>query len=134
VLAEFVEARLLPGLPVTAEAFWSGFAAMLADLVPENRRLLALRDRMQAQIDDWLAARRGTDWDNAAWQDFLREIGYLLPEGPEFTVATTPSDPEVSTIAGPQLVVPVTNARFALNAANARWGSLYDALYGTDAL
>ena len=133
-LADFIESRLLPGLPVSADDFWSGFAAMLADLVPENRRLLAVRDRMQGQIDAWLTARQGADWDNAAWQDFLREIGYLVPEGPDFTVATTPSDPEISTLSGPQLVVPVTNARFALNAANARWGSLYDALYGTDAL
>ncbi|MGA0541855.1 malate synthase G [Neotabrizicola sp. VNH66] len=133
-LADFVENRLLPGLTLSPDAFWTGFAALLNDLVPENRRLLAVRDEMQAKIDAWLAARRGQDWDNAAWQDFLRDIGYLLPEGPEFTVETTPSDPEISSLAGPQLVVPVMNARFALNAANARWGSLYDALYGTDAL
>ena len=133
-LADFVENRLLPGLTLNPDAFWTGFAALLTDLVPENRRLLAVRDEMQAKIDAWLAARRGQDWDNAAWQDFLRDIGYLLPEGPEFTVETTPSDPEISSLAGPQLVVPVMNARFALNAANARWGSLYDALYGTDAL
>ena len=134
VLVDFVEARLLPGLPLSADAFWSGFATLLADQAPENRRLLEARKVMQRQIDDWLAARKGQDWDNAAWQDFLREIGYLVPEGADFVVETTASDPEMSTIAGPQLVVPVTNARFALNAANARWGSLYDALYGTDAL
>ena len=134
VLADFVETRLLPGLPLGAEQFWSGFHGLLTELMPENRRLLAVRDEMQAQIDAWLAARRGSDWDNDAWQAFLREIGYIQPEGPAFTVATTPSDPEISTLAGPQLVVPVMNARFALNAANARWGSLYDALYGTDAL
>ncbi|HEY0212485.1 MAG TPA: malate synthase G, partial [Paenirhodobacter sp.] len=134
VLADFVEQKLLPGLPVTAEAFWTGYAGMLRDLAPENRALLAERDDLQAQIDAWLTAHRGKDWDNAAWQDFLREIGYLQPEGPGFTVETGPSDPEISAVAGPQLVVPVMNARFALNATNARWGSLYDALYGTDAL
>lgn len=134
VLADFVETRLLPGLPLTPEAFWSGFATLLRNLVRENRRLLAVREEMQAQIDAWLSARRGQDWDNAAWQEFLRQIGYLLPEGPAFTVATTEADPEIASLAGPQLVVPVMNARFALNAANARWGSLYDALYGTDAL
>ncbi|GGE12817.1 malate synthase [Gemmobacter megaterium] len=133
-LADFVERQLLPGLSLGADAFWQGFASLLADLAPENRRLLAVRDQMQARIDAWLTARRGQGWDNAAWQDFLREIGYLLPEGPEFSVATTPSDPEIASVAGAQLVVPVMNARFALNAANARWGSLYDALYGTDAL
>ncbi|WP_323039278.1 malate synthase G [Gemmobacter sp.] len=133
-LADFVETQLLPGLALGADAFWAGFAGMLGELVPENRRLLGVRDRMQGQIDAWLTARRGQDWDNAAWQEFLRDIGYLLPEGPAFTVATTPSDPEIASVAGAQLVVPVMNARFALNAANARWGSLYDALYGTDAL
>ncbi|MDX5357365.1 MAG: malate synthase G [Rhodobacterales bacterium] len=133
-LADFVEGQLLPGLTISAEAFWQGFAGLLAELTPENRRLLAVRDQMQAQIDSWLTARRGQDWDNAAWQAFLRDIGYLLPEGPDFTVNTTPSDPEIASVAGAQLVVPVMNARFALNAANARWGSLYDALYGTDAL
>jgi len=134
VLADFVETRLLPGLSVTPEAFWTGFAGLLADLVPENRRLLAVREDLQAQIDAWLGARRDKPWDNAAWQAFLREIGYIAPAAPAFTIATTPSDPEMSSLAGPQLVVPVMNARFALNAANARWGSLYDALYGTDAL
>ncbi|RWR28081.1 malate synthase G [Sinirhodobacter populi] len=134
VLADFVEQKLLPGLPVTAEAFWTGYAGLLRDLAPENRALLAERDDLQKRIDDWLTAYRGKDWDNAEWQSFLREIGYLLPEGPDFKVETGPSDPEISAVAGPQLVVPVMNARFALNATNARWGSLYDALYGTDAL
>ena len=134
VLADFIEGQLLPGLPVTADAFWSGCAALLKDLVPDSRRLLDTRDQLQARIDDWLQARRGQDWDNAAWIGFLREIGYLQPEGPEFQVETGPADAELASVAGPQLVVPVMNARFALNAANARWGSLYDALYGTDAL
>ncbi len=134
VLVDFVETRLLAGLPIGADAFWSGYAALLRELAPENRRLLQIRDEMQGRIDAWLEARRGQDWDNAAWTGFLREIGYIEPEGPEFEVETGPADPELARIAGPQLVVPVMNARFALNAANARWGSLYDALYGTDAL
>ncbi len=134
VLADFVEAKLLAGLPVSAEAFWSGYAALLRDFVPENRALLLERDEIQAKIDAWLTARRGQEWDNAAWQAFLREIGYIVPEGPAFQIETGPADPEIAKVAGAQLVVPVMNARFALNAANARWGSLYDALYGTDAL
>ncbi|MCB5411267.1 malate synthase G [Pseudogemmobacter faecipullorum] len=134
LLADFVETRLLPGLPISPGTFWAGLSELLTGLMPENQRLLAIRQQMQSQIDDWLKARRALPWDNIAWQDFLREIGYLQPEGPAFTIATTPSDPEMSSLAGPQLVVPVMNARFALNAANARWGSLYDALYGTDAL
>ena len=134
VLVDFVETRLLAGLPIDADAFWSGYAALLRDLAPENRRLLKIRDEMQRRIDAWLEARRGQDWDNTAWTGFLREIGYIEPEGPEFEVETGPADPELARVAGPQLVVPVMNARFALNAANARWGSLYDALYGTDAL
>ncbi len=134
VLASFVEERLLPGLPVTPDAFWAGYAALLRDLAPENRRLLQVREDLQGRIDAWLKDWREKDWDNAAWQDFLREIGYIVPEGPAFEVETGPTDPEMSQVAGPQLVVPVMNARFALNAANARWGSLYDALYGTDAL
>ncbi|MEI4485416.1 malate synthase G [Frigidibacter sp. MR17.14] len=133
-LAAFVEERLLPGLPVSAEAFWSGYAAMLADLAPENARLLQVRDEMQAQIDAFLKARKGKDIAPAEMEAFLREIGYIVPEGPAFEVSTPACDPEIATLAGPQLVVPVMNARFALNAANARWGSLYDALYGTDAL
>ncbi|MEI4471923.1 malate synthase G [Frigidibacter sp. MR17.24] len=133
-LAAFVEERLLPGLPVTAEAFWSGYAAMLAELAPENARLLAVRDEMQAEIDGFLKARKGKDVSPAEMEAFLRGIGYIVPEGPAFEVTTPDCDPEIATIAGPQLVVPVMNARFALNAANARWGSLYDALYGTDAL
>lgn len=133
-LVAFVEGQLLPGLPLTPDAFWSGFSDLLADLTPTNRALLQRRAELQAQVDTWLKAQKGKDWDNAAWQTYLREIGYIQPEGPAFKVETTAADPEISTLAGPQLVVPVMNARFALNAANARWGSLYDALYGTDAL
>ncbi|MDH2327165.1 malate synthase G [Cereibacter sp. SYSU M97828] len=131
-IAELVEERLLPGLPVTAEGFWAGYAALLRDLIPENRRLLAKRDALQAQIDDWLTANK--DASPEAQREFLSEIGYLVPEGGAFEIGTTGVDDEIARLAGPQLVVPVMNARFALNAANARWGSLYDALYGTDAL
>jgi malate synthase len=133
-LAEFVEAQALPGTGIAPDAFWSGFAQAIADFGPVNRALLATRQRMQAQIDDWHRARRGQAHDAAAYRAFLHEIGYLLPEGPDFTIRTAGVDPEMSLVPGPQLVVPVMNARYALNAANARWGSLYDALYGTDAL
>jgi malate synthase len=133
-LAALVEERVLPGLGIDAHAFWSGYARLLADLMPENRRLLDTRDRMQAQIDHWHRTHRGRSWDPDTYAAFLTEIGYLVPEGPPFEIDTQNVDPEIASIAGPQLVVPVMNARFALNAANARWGSLYDALYGTDAL
>ncbi len=133
-LAEFVETQALPGTGLFPDAFWAGFAQAVAEFAPVNRALLATRDRMQGQIDDWHRARRGQGFDAAAYQAFLREIGYLLPEGPDFTIRTTGVDPEMALVPGPQLVVPVMNARYALNAANARWGSLYDALYGTDAL
>ncbi|EAQ04002.1 malate synthase [Pseudooceanicola batsensis HTCC2597] len=134
VIAELVEDRILPGLDIRAEEFWNGYARMLADLVPENLRLLDVRDHLQAQIDAWAADRKGQDIDPAEYRAFLEEIGYIVPEGPDFEIRTENVDPEVARVAGPQLVVPVMNARFALNAANARWGSLYDALYGTDAL
>ena len=133
-LAELMETEVLPGLGLDAEAVWQGYADLLADLAPENRRLLAVRGEMQGQIDTWLKARKGQPWDAVAYETFLRGIGYLVEEGGDFEVDTQNVDPEIATIAGPQLVVPVMNARFALNAANARWGSLYDALYGTDAL
>jgi len=134
VLADFIEASALPGTGGEPGAFWAGFSALIHDLGPKNRALLARREALQKQIDGWHSARRGQVHDAEAYEAFLREIGYLLPEGPDFTLATENTDPEIAALAGPQLVVPITNARYALNAANARWGSLYDALYGTDAL
>ncbi|KLE34679.1 malate synthase [Aurantiacibacter luteus] len=131
-LAEFVEEEALPGSGVAAEAFWQGFAALHGHFTPINRALLARRDNLQAQIDEW--HRANPEAGSGAPEAFLREIGYLVPEPAPFRIGTVGVDPEIAEIAGPQLVVPVLNARFLLNAANARWGSLYDALYGTDAL
>ncbi|WP_413876209.1 malate synthase G [Albidovulum sp.] len=133
-LAAFIEDRALPGTGVEADGFWRGFAAVIADLTPRNRALLARREELQAGIDAWHRAHRGQPHDHEAYKAFLSEIGYLLPDGPDFEIGTEGTDPEIAAVPGPQLVVPVTNARYALNAANARWGSLYDCLYGTDAM
>ncbi len=133
-LAAFVEEQALPGTGVEAAAFWGGFADLVADLAPKNRALLATREALQARIDNWHLEHRGQGHDATAYRTFLQEIGYLVPEGPDFAIETPETDPEFASVCGPQLVVPVMNARYALNAANARWGSLYDALYGTDAL
>jgi malate synthase len=133
-LATFIDDQVLPGTGIEPSAFWSGVAKIFTGFTPENRALLETRDGLQAQIDAWLAARRGQPLDQAEYQAFLRSIGYLLPEPQPFAVTSERVDDELARLAGPQLVVPVLNARFLLNAANARWGSLYDALYGADAL
>jgi len=132
LLVNFVEKEALTGLSVTAEQFWSGFAAVIAEHAPTNARLLQKRDELQSQIDDWHRKYGPVSNNPQGYEFFLRDIGYLVLEPGDFTIETSGLDPEITSLCGPQLVVPVSNARYALNAANARWGSLYDALYGTD--
>ena len=133
-LCRMIEDEALPGTGVSADQFWRGLSEVIHTLGPKNRALLARRDELQSAIDAWHGERSGQPHDPAAYRVFLERIGYLVPEGPDFQAETANVDPEIATIPGPQLVVPVMNARYALNAANARWGSLYDALYGTDAM
>ncbi|NVO04456.1 MAG: hypothetical protein HXX19_00065 [Rhodoferax sp.] len=134
VLHQFIEEKVLPGTGVSAEAFWKGFDAIVADLAPKNIALLAERDRLQTELDNWHSAHPGPITDMPAYKAFLEKIGYLVESPKKVKISTSNVDNELSKQAGPQLVVPITNARYALNAANARWGSLYDALYGTDVL
>ena len=131
-LSSFLSAEVLPGLEISEDHFWSSLEKIIQEFSPRNKELLDIRESMQSQIDAWHLANPGGEKNLDVYKDFLKDIGYLLPEGEDFKITTENVDPEISSIAGPQLVVPVMNARFALNAANARWGSLYDALYGTD--
>src|ERR1700733_14455138 len=134
VLHDFVNTEALPGTDIDPDSFWAGVDKVVTDLQPQNQDLLARRDQLQAQIDKWHRQHVIEPLDPEAYRQFLTEIGYLQPEPADFTITTAGVDDEITTTAGPQLVVPVLNARFALNAANARWGSLYDALYGTDVI
>ena len=133
-LHRFIEERVLPGTGVTNKRFWKGFDALVADLAPKNIALLAERDRLQSELDAWHKANPGPIADMKAYRKFLQSINYLVKPPKKFKITTSKVDDELAIQAGPQLVVPVLNARYALNAANARWGSLYDALYGTDAI
>jgi malate synthase len=133
-LDRFLADEALSGIDIDAQAFWAGVEAMIQDLAPRNRALLEKRDALQQKLDDWHRSHPGPIHDLSTYRDFLSEVGYLVEPPERVRVSTANVDPEVALQAGPQLVVPVSNARYALNAANARWGSLYDALYGTDAI
>ena len=134
ILYRFIEDKVLPGTGIESDRWWRGFAQIVEDLAPKNAALLAERDRLQSELDAWHTAHPGPVRDVPAYRKFLESIGYLVPVPREVKVTTDHVDDELATTAGPQLVVPILNARYVLNAANARWGSLYDALYGTDAI
>ena len=131
-LKEFLEKEVLPGLNISADSYWQAFEQIIEEFSPRNKELLNVREEIQAKIDNWHLDRKGSEHNHEEYKKFLEEIGYIAPRSSKFSITTDNVDPEIKTIAGPQLVVPVMNARFALNATNARWGSLYDALYGTD--
>jgi malate synthase len=133
-LKEFLEKEVLPGLNISADSYWQAFEQIIEEFSPRNKELLNVREEIQAKIDNWHLDRKGSEHNHEEYKKFLEEIGYIAPRSSKFSITTDNVDPEIKTIAGPQLVVPVMNARFALNAANARWGSLYDALYGTDVI
>ena len=135
-LFDFIENEVLPKVGIDSDGYWSGFEKVIKEFTPRNKALLATRAKIQGQIDQWHLQHptKNGNIDYPAYKAFLQEIGYLLPEGEAFSVSTENVDDEIARIAGPQLVVPVRNARYALNANNARWGSLYDALYGTNVI
>ena len=131
-LADFVKNELLPGLDINEKDFWDGFDKSINELAPINKKLLEIRETLQSEIDLWLKKNRNGEFNHLEYKNFLKEIGYLKEEGNDFKIDTKKLDSEISSIAGPQLVVPIMNSRYTLNAANARWVSLYDSLYGTD--
>ena len=133
-LYNFINDDAISGTGIDPDGFWSGFAEIIHDLGPRNRELLRHREQLQDLMDNWHTENRAKGFELDEYKSFLSRIGYMIKEGDDFCVSTANVDPEVTSVAGPQLVVPIMNARFALNAANARWGSLYDALYGTDAI
>ena len=133
-LYDFVEQEVLQAAGLESKSFWQGLETLIDQFTSSNRELLRVRDVMQQQIDDWHGVHDGPGFDHDEYVEFLEDIGYLRDAGEPFEISTAGVDPEIARVAGPQLVVPVSNARFALNAANARWGSLYDALYGTDVI
>ena len=133
-LYNFIESKVLPGTDINSKKFWLGFSSLVSELSPKNKSLLATRQHLQEEINQYHLAHQGENFEFSDYKAFLKEIGYLVPEVPDFTISTAHVDDELATMAGPQLVVPVMNARFALNAVNARWGSLYDALYGSDVI